>query len=106
MPHSGITETLSDVESVMVVHGISFEEEKGKTEEMADIYAQNMLIDPVEYKEFIRARRYDAESIKRFAEKIDRDPGIVLGRLQNDGRVGYSNKSLNSLKHKYKVVMI
>lgn len=87
-------------------YGISFEEEKGKTEEMADTYAQNMLIDPVEYKEFIRARRYDAESIKRFAEKIDRDPGIVLGRLQNDGRVGYNNKSLNSLKHKYKVVMI
>lgn len=87
-------------------YGISFEEEKGKTEEMADIYAQNMLIDPVEYKEFIRARRYDAASIKRFAEKIDRDPGIVLGRLQNDGRVGYNNKSLNSLKHKYKVVMI
>ena len=79
-------------------YGISFEEEKGKTEEMADTYAQNMLIDPVEYKEFIRARRYDAVSIKRFAARINRDPGIILGRLQNDGRVGYNNKSLNSLK--------
>ena len=86
-------------------YGISFEEEKGKTEELADAYAQDMLIDPKEYKEFVRAGRYDAASIKKFAERINRDPGIVLGRLQNEKRVGYNNKSLNSLKHKYKVVM-
>lgn len=84
-------------------YGISFEEEKGKTEELADKFAQDSLIDPIEYKDFIRARRYDAVSIKRFAEKIDRDPGIVLGRLQNDGKVGYTDKTLNSLRHKYKV---
>ena len=84
-------------------YGISFDEEKGKAEELADTYAQDVLIDHAEYKEFIRARRYDAVSIKRFAEKINRDPGIVLGRLQNDRKVGYTNGSLNSLRRKYKV---
>lgn len=84
-------------------YGISFESEKGKAEELADAYAQNTLIDPAEYKGFIKARRYDATSIKRFAEKINRDPGIVLGRLQNDGKVGYTDRTINSLRHKYKV---
>ena len=32
--------------------GISFDKEKGEIEERADIYAQNMLINPTDYKEF------------------------------------------------------
>ena len=62
-----------------------------------------MLIDPEKYDEFICAKRFDASSIKGFSHSINRDPGIVLGRLQNDKLVGYTDKGLNSLKHKYKV---
>ena len=83
--------------------GISFEREKGEMENKADQFAQDMLIDPEKYDEFICARRFDASSIKGFSHSINRDPGIVLGRLQNDKLVGYTDKGLNSLKHKYKV---
>lgn len=85
--------------------GISFDKEKGAIEEKADLFAQNILIDAEEYKMFLKNRRFDAESIRRFAKKIDRDPGIVLGRLQNDGKVGYTDRNLNMLRHKYKVVV-
>ena len=43
--------------------------------------------------------------IQPFAERIDRDPGIVLGRLQNDQIVPFTNVALSkALKHKYKVI--
>ncbi|SFG27337.1 HigA family addiction module antitoxin [Oribacterium sp. WCC10] len=84
-------------------YGISFDEEKGEMENKADRYAQDKLIDPDRYHEFILAKRFDAASIKAFARSINRDPGIVLGRLQNDRLVGYTDRLLNSLKHKYKV---
>ena len=41
--------------------------------------------------------------IREFADLIDRDPGIVLGRLQKDELVRYDDWELNSLRHKYKV---
>lgn len=85
--------------------GISFDKEKGTIEETADLYAQNMLIDADEYMMFLKDKRFDAEAIRRFAKKIDRDPGIILGRLQNDGKVGYTDRNLNILRHKYKVVV-
>lgn len=83
--------------------GISFDEEEGELEEKADLYARDMLIPPQAYCEFISKRNFDIEAIKEFAKEIDRDPGIVLGRLQNDKMVGYTNKALNSLRHRYKV---
>ncbi len=40
-----------------------------------------------------------------FAQSIGRDPGIVLGRLQNDKKVAFTNVTLcKALRHKYKVV--
>ncbi len=86
--------------------GISFEKEEGELEEKADLYARNMLIPPKAYDEFVRERNFDVESIKKFAKVINRDPGIVLGRLQKDKKVDYKNVALNSLRHKYKVKIV
>ena len=47
----------------------------------------------------------DSKDIKEFASRVDRDPGIVLGRLRNDAIVDYKNWTLNSLRHQYKVRM-
>ena len=51
----------------------------------------------------IEIKKFNIASIVTFAEEIDRDPGIVLGRLQNDGFVDYNDWRLGSLKHQYKV---
>lgn len=84
-------------------YGISFDSESGEQEEIADKYAEDMLIPCEQYRQFVEENRFDAQTIRMFAKKIDRDPGIVLGRLLNDGKVDYNDWTLNNLRHKYRV---
>ncbi|MCM1387470.1 MAG: HigA family addiction module antitoxin [Bacillus sp. (in: Bacteria)] len=85
-------------------YGISFEKENGEQEDDADRYAEDSLIPPEQYRDFVNANRFDLQSIRTFANFIQRDPGIVLGRLQNDGKVEYGDWTLaNALRHRYKV---
>ena len=67
--------------------GISFDQESGELEERANRYAQDMLIPPERYQEFVRENQFDMQSIRCFAHEINRDPEIVLGRLQQDKKV-------------------
>ncbi|HBN55915.1 MAG TPA: addiction module antidote protein, HigA family [Lachnospiraceae bacterium] len=84
-------------------YGISFEKETGGKEEIADAFAADSLIDPEAYKKFVKEKVFTLTTIQKFADLIDRDPGIVLGRLQNDGLVRYDDRALQSLRHQYKV---
>lgn len=72
-------------------------------EDEADIYAQRMLIPQDDYQVFIeRYNSFDENNIRRFADSINRDPGIVLGRLMKDGKVSHSNTRLSKvLRHSY-----
>ena len=78
----------------------------GEIEDEADLYAQSTLIPQDQYERFLgKTRIFDERSIRAFASSIDRDPGIVLGRLQKDGKVSYTDTDLsNRLRHKYKVI--
>ncbi|MDO4266228.1 MAG: HigA family addiction module antitoxin [Eubacteriales bacterium] len=84
-------------------YGISFEKEEGEREEVADRYAEDSLIPPDKYQEFLAGKKFDLQSIRCFSEQIERDPGIVLGRLQNDGIITFDNWTTKPLRHKYKV---
>jgi addiction module HigA family antidote len=84
-------------------YGISFEKESGECEELADKYAENSLIPPQKYKDFLEKKEFDLKSIKVFASQIERDAGIVLGRLQKDEIVGYNDWTMKSLRHKYRI---
>ena len=84
-------------------YGISFESERGEQEEIADKYAEDMLIPNEQYQQFVEEGRFDMQAIKEFALSINRDPGIVLGRLLNDKKVSYEDRALAALRHKYKV---
>lgn len=83
--------------------GISLDQDKGELEEKADKYAEDSLIPHDQYIEFLNDKKYDLDAIMNFAKKIGRDPGIVLGRLQNDGYADSSNQALAKLRHKYRV---
>ncbi len=83
--------------------GFSFEGETGEKEAIADKFAEDMLIPPDSYGSFIARRAFSLESVKRFAHEIGRDPGIVLGRLQNDGHIQHGDTRFASLKLQYKV---
>ncbi len=72
-----------------------------KLEKEADKFASETLIPSVEYNKFINNSDFSKESIIRFAKKQNIHPGIVLGRLQKDGRVNYDH--FNDLKTKYEI---
>lgn len=84
-------------------YGITFEDE-GNFEDAADQYAEDRLIPRAAYDAFVKAGRFDVDSIRKFAKRISRDPGIVLGRLKNDKVVSYTDWQLtNAFCRKYKV---
>lgn len=88
-------------------YGITFEEEHDGQEDAADKYAQDKLIPPDAYEAFLKNQQYGERAIRAFAQSIGRDPGIVLGRLQNDKKVAFTNAALSkALRHKYKVVTV
>ena len=84
-------------------YGISFEKESGEREEAANRFAEDSLIPKGYYQEFIRQGEFDLKAIKKFANKINRDPGTVLGRFQKDKKIDYNDYTMNTLRHKYKV---
>lgn len=86
-------------------YGISFETEEGEKEDNADKYAEDMLIPRALYGDFVKQKKFDVQSICRFAKQIDRAPGIILGRLQNDKLVRFDDRTLQPLRVKYKVKM-
>ncbi len=74
----------------------------GRKEREADKIAQDWLVDPDAYRDFVNSTRpyFSAKRIRQFAEGIERHPAIVLGRLQFDGEVGWNN--LQKLREKVK----
>ena len=67
----------------------------------ADAFAMDTLIPEEEYRMFVREDDFSSSSVHQFAYEIHRDAGIVVGRLQYDGIVGYDNVELNHLKTKF-----
>ena len=75
--------------------GVSYEEEKE-----ADVFAKNSLISEKQFNDFIRQNCFDEKSIVSFSRKIKIDPGIVVGRLQKENYIDFSQ--FNYLKTQYK----
>ena len=73
--------------------------ENERLEKDADDFARKILIDESEYKEFLAMGTINQKSIIKFAQDEGVHPGIVVGRLQNDGHIGHDQ--YNSLKVKY-----
>ena len=64
-------------------------------ESEADLFARRMLIPEEAYCDFIKHCDYsDENNIRNFADSIDRDPGIVLGRLLIERKVNYTDVNL------------
>lgn len=89
-------------------YGISFDHDTTgeDTEDLADKYAADILIPPSYYSEFVNKGIFTVQTILAFSDKIERDPGIVVGRLQNEGLVDYNDSKLQAMKHLYKVKVI
>jgi len=71
--------------SIVVLEGKTGNVQSRKREEQADKYAADTLIPTKVYEEFISNGNYYPEDIKAVADRVGIAPGIVVGRLQNDG---------------------
>jgi HTH-type transcriptional regulator / antitoxin HigA len=67
-------------------------------EKEADRFASDVLIPPRRYAEWAALETFSEKAVRHFAEEIGVAPGIVVGRLQHDGRIPYSQ--LNHLRRK------
>jgi HTH-type transcriptional regulator / antitoxin HigA len=62
----------------------------------ADQFASDQLIAPAKWQEFTSVRDFSAGAVLAFAAESTVTPGVVVGRLQHEGRVPFS--ALNGLK--------
>lgn len=70
---------------------------------MADEYSRKTLIPQVLFEEFVSKNHIvNRDSILQFSKSIGVAPGIVVGRLQNDKYIKYSQ--FNEFKDKYEIV--
>jgi len=84
------------------IDGIKTGCQEGALEDQANRFAANLLIPPRDYFELIKLGDFSKPGIKSFARSIGIAPGIVVGRLQKDGKIQYSWH--NDLKQRFKFV--
>lgn len=89
----------------LLLHGkketyIEYELDKREDfEKEADAYAAEVLIPSKEYKKFVKKHDFSKQNIVDFANRIEIDPGIIVGRLQFEELIGYEKYS--GLRKKY-----
>ena len=59
-------------------------------EQAADRFAANLLIPPSDYQRFAKSGDFDEASIQSFADEMGIAPGVVVGRLQHEELLEYS----------------
>ena len=72
---------------------------KDEKEREADRYAAECLIPSREYRAYLLGLDFSDQAIHNFATKLGIDPGIIVGRLQHDGHIKYSE--LNYMRTKF-----
>ncbi|HEX8670744.1 MAG TPA: HigA family addiction module antitoxin [Longimicrobium sp.] len=73
---------------------------EAQEEREANDFAGDFLIPPDAYRKFRSENVFSAPAVQIFAREIGVSPGIVVGRLQHDGVVGW-NDPLGRLKRRF-----
>lgn len=79
------------------IDGTTEEDEKN-----ADEFAKNTLIEPIDFEKFVNEKKFDKNAIHAFARKIQIDEGIIVGRLQKEKYIQFTE--YNEFKTKYEIV--
>lgn len=74
-----------------------------KDEKDADKWSRDALIPFEQFEEFRKGDDFSQSSVRAFAAKLGIAPGIVVGRLQNEGCIEYS--MMNGLKEHYVIAV-
>lgn len=70
---------------------IDFESTENSRELKADIFAQNSLIDKEAYQNFVNEQNFSLSSIKDFSKNQNILPTILIGRMQKDSYLKWSD---------------
>ncbi len=68
-------------------------------EKKADLFARETLVPSSSLKSFVQDRIFTTDALMQFAESINIDVGILVGRLQHDGIIRHNQ--FNNLKRQY-----
>ena len=82
------------------IDGTKADEEPTDIETEANQCAANFLIPPNDWEQFVATSLYDESAIRQFAEEQGIAPGVVVGRLQHERQLPWSQ--LNTLKVRLK----
>jgi len=69
---------------------------KAVYEDEANRFASELLIPKLAYQDFLSREVFTKKAVIEFANRIEIDPGILVGRLQHDRKILF--RSLNNLK--------
>jgi HTH-type transcriptional regulator/antitoxin HigA len=76
------------------------DDERGSVKEKeADSFARNILIPDVDWKEFREAGNTSERAVRTFATRIRICPGVVVGRMQHERLIDFSQ--LNYLRNRF-----
>jgi len=70
---------------------IDFESTENSRELKADLFAQNTLIEKEAYQDFVSKQIYSLNSIKEFSKQQNILPSILIGRMQKDAHLKWSD---------------
>lgn len=70
---------------------VDFDSIKNEAEEKADLFASNALVDVDSYRSFWSKDDFSLSAIKRFASSQKVKPYIIIGRLQAEGELEWSD---------------
>ena len=73
--------------------------ETRRKEHEADTFAADFLIPKHTFSEFRLQRRFNTQTVERFAKQLGIAPGIVVGRLQHEQLLPFTH--LNALKRRF-----
>lgn len=79
---------------------IDYQDMEGELEGEADRFAADILIPPQKLNNFVKANHFTKSSIESFAKQAGTSPGIVVGRLQREGKISWKSP-LNKVKIAY-----
>ncbi len=82
------------------IDGTKADEEPTDIETEANQWAANFLMPPNDWEQFVATSLYDESAIRQFAEEQGIAPGVVVGRLQHERQLPWSQ--LNTLKVRLK----
>ena len=83
----------------IVIDGLDADPDVAEIEAEADRFAIDFLIDPRDWSDFCSEGHFTADSVKKFAHSVGIAPFIVVGRLQREEHLAYSQ--LTALKRRY-----